>query len=140
MDKNTEQVKSAQDEKKSRWEERQERRARRWEERREHGGNIVPAFFFILLGFLFLMNNLGILPWYIWSTLWRFWPVILILIGIQILVGKSVAARIIMTILAVFMLLAIIWYVFIATGVLSDNGFNSYIPRMGSGNNMMNPY
>lgn len=41
----------------------------------------------VALGVVLLLNNLGVLPWGVWRTLWRFWPVILVLIGLNILWG-----------------------------------------------------
>jgi hypothetical protein len=40
----------------------------------------------VLAGALLLLSNLGYLPWGFWETAWRFWPVILILIGIETIV------------------------------------------------------
>ncbi|MDP2953768.1 MAG: DUF5668 domain-containing protein, partial [Chloroflexota bacterium] len=48
----------------------------------------LGALILITLGVLFLLQNLGVLPWGLWGTLWHFWPVILILIGINILWGQ----------------------------------------------------
>ncbi len=45
----------------------------------------VGPLILLTIGFILLFNNLGIIPWGIWRTLWRFWPVILILIGIEIM-------------------------------------------------------
>ncbi len=47
-------------------------------------GSITGALILIVLGFLWLLNNLGYLPGDIWYNLWRFWPVILILLGVDI--------------------------------------------------------
>ena len=47
----------------------------------------------IVLGSVFLLNNLGILPWDVWLSLWKFWPVIWILIGIELLLGKNASVR-----------------------------------------------
>jgi hypothetical protein len=43
----------------------------------------------IALGVLFLLNNLALLSISFWRTLWRFWPIILVLIGIELLFGRS---------------------------------------------------
>jgi hypothetical protein len=44
----------------------------------------------ILIGFgvLFLVDNLGLLPWGVGGTIARFWPLILIIIGLDILFGS----------------------------------------------------
>ena len=39
----------------------------------------------VLLGLLFLLENLGVLSWFRWSL---FWPVVLILIGFALLAGR----------------------------------------------------
>jgi hypothetical protein len=43
---------------------------------------------FVLIGGLFLLNNLGVLN-VNWETVWRLWPMILIFWGISILVGRQ---------------------------------------------------
>jgi hypothetical protein len=50
---------------------------------------LVWPIVLLLVGFLLLFNNLGIISWSIWGTLWQFWPVILILIGLEILARQS---------------------------------------------------
>ncbi|MEE9203365.1 MAG: DUF5668 domain-containing protein [Dehalococcoidia bacterium] len=42
----------------------------------------------VFLGVVFLLQTLGVVPWEVWGTLWRFWPVALILVGINILWGR----------------------------------------------------
>jgi hypothetical protein len=43
---------------------------------------------FVLIGGLFLLNNLGVLN-VDWTTVWRLWPMILVFWGLSILVGKQ---------------------------------------------------
>ena len=40
----------------------------------------------IAAGVVLLLNTLGVLPWSIWSQIGRFWPVLVILGGLSILV------------------------------------------------------
>lgn len=54
-----------------------------------------PAFRFswvglilVVLGILFLLENFGLVSSGIWGTIWRFWPVLLILIGLNLLWGR----------------------------------------------------
>jgi hypothetical protein len=46
---------------------------------------IFWGFLLVLVGGLFLLSNFGVLPWGIWDSLWRTWPVILILWGASVL-------------------------------------------------------
>lgn len=48
-------------------------------------GFVFPLII-ITIGVILLLNNLGIISWEIWRTLWLYWPVILILFGIEMLV------------------------------------------------------
>ena len=45
----------------------------------------VWGVFLLFLGTVFLLQTLNILPWSLWGTLWRFWPVLIIAIGLGIL-------------------------------------------------------
>ncbi|OGY23442.1 MAG: hypothetical protein A2172_04410 [Candidatus Woykebacteria bacterium RBG_13_40_15] len=57
------------------------------------------------LGVIFLLNNFGILSWDIWTNLWKFWPVIIILIGIEFIVGQSISFRsLVVVILLIFLI------------------------------------
>lgn len=53
------------------------------------GGGLVGAAFWMGLGVIFLLINLNVLPWNIWDILFRFWPVIIILAGIDIILGRQ---------------------------------------------------
>ncbi len=45
----------------------------------------VWGIFLIFLGIVFLLQSLNVLPWGLWETLWRLWPVLIIIIGLVIL-------------------------------------------------------
>lgn len=59
---------------------------------RAHAGHgRMPVFGPVLLiaaGTIFLLNNLGVLPWSVWGALGKLWPLILIAIGIDLIVGR----------------------------------------------------
>jgi len=42
----------------------------------------------LFLGVVFLLQTLDIIPWGLWSTLWRFWPVLLIVAGGNMLLSR----------------------------------------------------
>lgn len=56
--------------------------------------NYSWAAFLILVGIMFLLNTTGVVGWGIWIYVIRFWPVLVILIGIRIILGNSLLARI----------------------------------------------
>lgn len=51
--------------------------------------SIVGPVVLILFGAVLLLQNLGILHWGLWTEIWRFWPVLLILLGVEVLLGRS---------------------------------------------------
>jgi hypothetical protein len=57
-------------------------------EQRRNGPPIVGPILLIGAGVLFLLNNLGIVDWGVWNDLWRLWPLILIAIGLDLLIGR----------------------------------------------------
>jgi len=48
----------------------------------------IWGIFLLFLGVVFLLQTLGVLPWGLWGTLWRFWPVLIIIIGLGILLCR----------------------------------------------------
>ncbi|MEO0265827.1 MAG: DUF5668 domain-containing protein [candidate division WOR-3 bacterium] len=58
-------------------------------------GSVWLGVIFILLGILFMLKNLGLFSESVWSYLWKFWPLILILIGLEILISNRILRGII---------------------------------------------
>jgi hypothetical protein len=56
-------------------------------ERRRPGVPIV-ALLLIAAGVTLLLQNLGIVRWELWLEIWRFWPVLVIAIGLGLIFGK----------------------------------------------------
>ncbi|MCX7750793.1 MAG: DUF5668 domain-containing protein [Candidatus Bipolaricaulota bacterium] len=52
--------------------------------------SIVFPLVLIAAGVVLVLNNLGYLPWSVWGLLLRLWPVALIALGLDILLGRSV--------------------------------------------------
>ncbi|MBI4267954.1 MAG: hypothetical protein HY662_04130 [Chloroflexi bacterium] len=59
-------------------------------EKKRGGEHYAPVWgiFLLFLGIVFLLQSLGLLPWTLWGTLWRFWPVLLISAGLGILLRR----------------------------------------------------
>lgn len=69
----------------------------------------LAPFVLIILGAIFLLNNFGILPWSIWTNLWKFWPALLILIGIEYLIGQSISLKTTIILLLLIFLIPVIF-------------------------------
>ncbi len=65
-------------------------------------GGVVGPLILIALGIIFLLNNLGYVGWDIWLVLWRLWPLLLVAIGLDILIGRrSLLGSLIVVILVI---------------------------------------
>ena len=51
-------------------------------------GGLIGPVILIGLGVVFLLNNLGILSWSIWTVIFRLWPVLLVAAGLDLLLGR----------------------------------------------------
>lgn len=83
------------------------------------------AVIIIFLGFLFLFNNFGILPWSSWDLIWRFWPVVFIFAGLQIAFGRYWLADFIIAVLGLATITFILALAFSAT----NPDFNNFLGR-----------
>jgi len=58
---------------------------------RRRRGSVLFPILLIGLGVTLLTQSRGLVPWEIWAQLWRLWPVVLILIGLDIIIGRRSA-------------------------------------------------
>lgn len=80
-------------------------------------GRYAGAFFLIFIGIIFLLNTTGAVDWDIWLFLLRFWPVFIILAGIQVVFGKSRYATVANGILALVIFSTIAFVALAMNGV-----------------------
>lgn len=62
------------------------------------GGIIV-----IMVGVVLVLNNAGIVSWDVWDAMMRFWPVLLVVIGMKIIFGRNAAGRIVTGLVAIIL-------------------------------------
>lgn len=76
------------------------------------GEGLAGQIFWLGLGVLFLLSTLGYLSINIWELLLRFWPVFLIALGIDILLGsrREVWARALAVLLSLALLAGVVWF------------------------------
>jgi len=65
-------------------------------------GVSIWGIFLLFLGIVFLLQTLSVLPWGLWGTLWRFWPVLIIIIGLGILLRRYNVWLVSLLVLAIF--------------------------------------
>lgn len=73
--------------------------------RDERHGLVWPVIL-IGAGVVLLLNNLGVLPWDIWQTLFGLWPVLLIAAGLDLLLGRHSSWGALLAALLVLVVLA----------------------------------
>ena len=73
--------------------------------------SLVGPTILVGLGVILLLNNLGLLSWSVWDTLFRLWPILLIAAGLDLMIGRRSLA--LSGLISVAMVLAIgvaIWF------------------------------
>ena len=51
-------------------------------------GGLIGPVILIGLGSVFLLINLGVLSWSVWTVIFRLWPVLLVAAGLDLLLGR----------------------------------------------------
>lgn len=73
-------------------------------------GGLVGPIILVGGGTVLLLNNLGVVPWSVWSVLLRAWPALLIAIGVDLLIPRrSVWASLLVLVLIVAVLAGGYW-------------------------------
>ena len=73
-------------------------------------GSIVLPIILIILGVLLLLNNFGLLDWNVWTMVSRFWPVILIVLGFELILGRGTISKSIIFIIIIMIIFSLISY------------------------------
>jgi hypothetical protein len=82
--------------------------------------SILGPVLLIGVGILLLLNILGILEWSVWWNLLRFWPILLIAAGLDLLIGRrSLLGALIATVLVLALLAGALWLA--TTGAMTSD-------------------
>lgn len=93
---------------------------------RHHRG-YVWAFILIAMGVIFLFNNFGLLPWGVWDSIWRIWPVVLIIWGLQTIFGRTWWGELIVAILTLGILALLMAFIMSAYNGTVDTWMLAHI-------------
>jgi signal transduction histidine kinase len=72
------------------------------EEPRGSHAPIVWGAFILFIGIVLLLQVTGVLEWRIWGTLWKFWPVLIIVIGLSLFLPRRYGWLMTLLTLAIF--------------------------------------
>jgi hypothetical protein len=67
------------------------------------GGVIV-----LLVGVILILNNFGIVAWEIWGAMAPLWPVLLVIVGLRIVLGRNVVSRAFTDLIALLLIIFVI--------------------------------
>jgi len=98
----------------------------RYERRRRRGG--LGALFIIVIGVILLLSNLGYLPPYFWGQIWKLWPLLIVLWGIRLMLGRSRTADTTILIIATIIIIILILITSSAYNPAVYNFINHYFP------------
>jgi hypothetical protein len=89
--------------------------------------SLIGPLILITIGVLFLLANLGYLPLSFWEIAYRYWPLILILIGLEIIIGRhSLIGGLVVLVLWFALIAGVLWLsaaqggTFASTAALAD--------------------
>ena len=91
--------------------------------KRHMGAPIVGPVILIAAGIVLLLNNLGVLPWGIWGDLWRLWPLALIAVGLDLIIGRR---RPFVSLILILIVLGVGGALILYTGFASRGELTSY--------------
>ena len=96
-------------------------------------GSLVWPILLIGVGVVFLLNNLGIISWNVWSLLLRMWPVLLVAVGLDLLFGRrSGIAAAIVVVVTIGMFAGFFWLLNVTGEVWSGDAVTeSFVYEMG---------
>ena len=79
---------------------------------RKERDSLVGPILMVGAGILFLFNNLGWVDWSIWGSLLRLWPLLLIIGGLDLIIGRrSAVGGVLVAVIAVVLLVGGVWFV-----------------------------
>jgi len=90
---------------------------------KKHPRDLTGGMLLIVIGVILILNNVGVLDWSIWLDVLRFWPVFIVLLGVNIMLGKSWIAQITSFLLLLCVFTLIITY----SLVKSNDGIYNYL-------------
>ena len=97
--------------------------------------DVSGGLIFITLGIILLLNNFGLLPWEIWANIWRFWPVFIIIGGLNMLFNSSWWKTVIMFFITALLLVFVLVYSFVNSDVVGMGRIGYWIKNnTGNGN------
>jgi hypothetical protein len=78
----------------------------------QRSGDVIWGMTLVFAGVVLFLNTTNVLPWEVWQTIMNFWPLLLIIIGINILLGNNLFARVIVFLLTLTLFFSVFTVVY----------------------------
>ncbi|HEQ65397.1 MAG TPA: hypothetical protein ENN64_01025 [bacterium] len=96
---------------------------------KDFSDGVLFAITMIFVGIVLLLNTMGILSWSVWVIVIRFWPVIVMLVGIKFILGKSKIAALIFAFIITLLYILVFLFSFIRTDADLFPKFYNRLPQ-----------
>lgn len=96
--------------------------------RRKHQHGVLGGVILLLIGVVFLLNNFGILPWQVWNVIWRFWPLILVVWGFEVIFGRALLGRIVVSFISLLLAAFVLVYAVSVVNPFFAHWIQSFLP------------
>lgn len=67
----------------------------------DHNPGKIVGILLLIFGITFLLDNFRIVPWAFLNYLWRFWPVAVILWGLELISGKTIFGKLLIALIII---------------------------------------
>lgn len=96
----------------------------------EHSScNWITALILVLAGVVLLLNNFGLVPWTFWNGLWKFWPVVIILWGLELMTGKNFLGKAFVIVTSILIILFVFAYSLARVNPRFDRWLQNTFPK-----------
>lgn len=79
-----------------------------------HGSSALWGLILIFGGLILVLNNAGAIPWDFWNSITPLWPLILVILGLRVIAGRSIISNFLVFLVTLALVLIVILYGLIA--------------------------
>lgn len=97
-------------------------------DKRKFAGRLSFGILLIAMGVTFFLNTAGVVDWGVWAELWRFWPVLLIVAGINVIFEKSPAWPV--AYISPLLVIAVFWFVVTGYKHVQEGGASPFFSSL----------
>lgn len=89
----------------------------------------IGALLLITLGLILLFNNFGLISWSFWNVLFHFWPMIFIILGVDLIFGPNLIGKTLSSTINIILVLFVILYSLSLVNPVFDKWLGNELPN-----------